>query len=291
MPQTSDIPVTILGGYLGAGKTTLVNHLLRNANGKRLAILVNEFGDLPIDADLIEAQDDELISLSGGCVCCSFGSDLIGAMSQMTQMKPLPDHIILEASGVALPGAILSSLSLMPGFSMDGIVILADAETVQARARDKYMSDTILRQLNDANLVLLNKTDLISEQSLSALRDWVRPLAPNASIIACQDAKLPPDVILQDFAPDIPEDYGPHHLSGFASVWHPHPAPIDPQKLAEDTITGTPDLVRAKGFVTGPDGTPHTIQIVGKRAVVSPGAASETRGIIVITHGPTQTED
>ena len=113
MSGSQKTPVTIIGGYLGAGKTTLVNHLLRNAQGRRLAILVNEFGELPIDADLIEARDDDIISLSGGCVCCSYGNDLIMAMMDMARMEPRPDHIVLEASGVALPAAIASSLSLL----------------------------------------------------------------------------------------------------------------------------------------------------------------------------------
>ena len=82
------LPVTLIGGYLGAGKTTLVNHLLHHADGRRLAVLVNEFGDLPIDADLIEARDGNLISIAGGCICCSFGSDLVAALLNIKQREP-----------------------------------------------------------------------------------------------------------------------------------------------------------------------------------------------------------
>ena len=82
------LPVTVIGGYLGAGKTTLVNHLLRNADGLRIAVLVNEFGTLPIDADLIEAQDDNVIAIAGGCVCCSYGNDLVMAMIELARMEP-----------------------------------------------------------------------------------------------------------------------------------------------------------------------------------------------------------
>lgn len=285
MPQSSDIPVTILGGYLGSGKTTLVNHLLRNAQGKRLAILVNEFGDLPIDADLIEAQDDDIISLSGGCVCCSFGSDLTGALLEIVKMRPTPDHVVLEASGVAIPGAILDSLSLLTGFTMDGVIVLADAETVQTRSRDKYMSDTILRQLDDADLLILNKVDLINETQLTDLIEWAKTTAPNATIIEAQHAQLPPEVILQDFAPAAPTSKTPHHLGGFTTVWQPHPKPIDPHKLAKTLVKDTPHLVRAKGFVTDLDGTATTIQITGKRAVISPAPDTQTRGLVIITHG------
>jgi len=93
------LPVTIVGGYLGSGKTTLVNHLLRNANGVRIAVMVNDFGELPIDADLIEAQDGDVISLSGGCICCSYGDDLSLSLQKLRAQPTLPDHIVIEASG------------------------------------------------------------------------------------------------------------------------------------------------------------------------------------------------
>jgi G3E family GTPase len=96
---TTDIPVTVIGGYLGAGKTTVVNHLLRHAAGRRIAILVNEFGDLPIDQDLIEAEGEDMIAISGGCICCSFGSDLTAALIKLSELTPTPDHVVIEASG------------------------------------------------------------------------------------------------------------------------------------------------------------------------------------------------
>ncbi|MGA0236491.1 MAG: CobW family GTP-binding protein, partial [Alphaproteobacteria bacterium] len=148
--QAKSLPVTVIGGYLGAGKTTLVNHLLRNANGRRLAILVNEFGNIAIDEDLIEAEEDGLISISGGCICCSFGNDLIGAIDELRRSDLAPDHIVVETSGVALPGAVVASLGLMDTIVPDGIVVLVDAETVLKQAADDYIGDTITRQLADA---------------------------------------------------------------------------------------------------------------------------------------------
>ena len=119
------IPVSVIGGYLGAGKTTLVNHLLRNANGRKLAVLVNEFGELPIDADLIEADDGDMISIAGGCICCSYGSDLVGALMELPERMPNMDGMLIEASGVALPGVQSGSVLafLNPWISFMDIIL------------------------------------------------------------------------------------------------------------------------------------------------------------------------
>ena len=109
--------VTVIGGYLGAGKTTLVNRWLRQAQaqGRRIAVLVNDFGEIGIDADLILAQSDDVLELAGGCVCCSFGSDLMAALLRLAERNPAPAHVLIETSGVALPGAVARSAKLAPG--------------------------------------------------------------------------------------------------------------------------------------------------------------------------------
>ena len=119
-----------------------------------LAIMVNDFGDINIDADLIEARDDEIWRLSGGCVCCSIGSDLVAALMAIKSRTPPIDHIVIETSGVALPGAVVQATALLPNVAMDGVIVLADAETIEDRAHDRYMGDTILRQLADADLAV-----------------------------------------------------------------------------------------------------------------------------------------
>ena len=111
------LPVTLIGGYLGAGKTTLVNHLLRTADGLRLAVLVNEFGALPIDAELIEARGEKVISIAGGCVCCSYGSDLMAALMDLEEIAGDIDHVLIETSGVALPGQVARSVGLLAGYA------------------------------------------------------------------------------------------------------------------------------------------------------------------------------
>ncbi|MEM8751159.1 MAG: CobW family GTP-binding protein [Pseudomonadota bacterium] len=284
--ESKQVPVTVIGGYLGSGKTTLVNHLLRNANGRRLAILVNEFGALPIDADLIEAQDDKVISLSGGCVCCSYGNDLIMAMMDMAKMTPRPDHIVLEASGVALPGAIVSSLSLLADYTIDGVVVLADAETVQERARDKYMSDTVLRQLSDADIVLLNKIDLISEAERATIQKWLQTVATESAVVETERSVVPPEIVLRDFERPVSDGSSAHiHQTQFVTQTLACSEPVDPASFVKTLITSTPGLVRAKGFVRDEDGAMHTVQIVGKRSEITPAPDGANPGMVTITAG------
>jgi len=280
-----NIPVTIVGGYLGSGKTTLINHLLHHADGKKLAILVNEFGELPIDADLIEAEDGDIISLSGGCVCCSYGNDLTSAIMDVSQMQPAPDHIVLEASGVALPGAIANSLSLLNNCSLDGIVVLADAETVKKKSTDKYMGDTILRQLTDADIVLLNKTDLVAPEELSSTHEWLINCSNNASIIETRHSTAPIAAVLQDYERQTaPLDSGAlHDVGQFQSQKLAMDEPVDPAVFAEELIVITPGIVRAKGFVRDLNGELKTVQIVGKRFAVSLAPADVACGVVVIS--------
>ncbi len=284
MADLGKIPVTVIGGYLGSGKTTLVNHLIRNAGGKKLAIMVNEFGELPIDEDLIEAEGDDLISLAGGCVCCSFGSDLIEAMTKLAKLNPRPDNVILESSGVALPGSIASTLSLLPDFTIDGVVVLADAETVKQRAKDKFMADTTLRQLSDADIVLLNKTDLVSEDKRSKTRDWLKTQAKDAQIIETKNSVVSPAIVLQDFnwSADQEEEQTPHHQAHFRTCSLPMQKPVDIKLFIESLLKDYPTLIRAKGFIRNLEGNLKTLQMVGKRSEVSAAPTGAVEGLVVI---------
>ncbi len=277
------MPLTVIGGYLGAGKTTLVNHLLRNANGRRLAILVNEFGELPIDADLIEADDGDVISLTGGCVCCSYGNDLMMALVDMAKMNPRPDHIILESSGVALPGAIAGSVSLLRDYVLDGILVLADAETVQERASDKYMADTILRQLQDANIVLLNKVDLIDDAAKPALNDWLQEKSGSASIIETRNSALPIEVALQSFEHDgnFLADRSTHSTSQFETKFFNLTNSVNVEVLANE-LAAASEIVRAKGFVSDEEGELKTLQLVGQRYDITKAPENVEAGLVVI---------
>jgi len=278
------VPVTVIGGYLGAGKTTLVNHLLRNADGQKLAILVNEFGELPIDADLIEAEDESLISLAGGCICCSYGNDLVAALIELSKMDPRPDHVVLEASGVAIPASIAGSISLLSEYSMDGIVVLVDALNVMERAADTYLSDTILRQIADSDIILLSKADLVDQSRLEKIMEWLRSEAPNAQSLVSSNANVPNEVILQRHQMRSPNQRinKPEHLAGFHSEVIVPNKLVDPYGYGLELIARNPTLIRAKGFVLNLSGEMMTIQIVGKRLDISDAPSDASAGIMLI---------
>ena len=195
-PVAATIPTTIIAGYLGAGKTTLVNQLLRTANGLRIAVLVNDFGDINIDADLIESRDGDVIALAGGCVCCSFGSDLMAGLQKLTQLPLPPQHLLIEINGVALPSAVASSLRLARDVQLQTIVVLVDAETIVAKIADRFVGDTVLAQLQAAHLLVLNKSDLIAADAIVALTDRLAAINPRAACVSAQRSVVPVELVL-----------------------------------------------------------------------------------------------
>jgi len=279
----TDIPVTVIGGYLGAGKTTMVNHLLRHAAGRRIAILVNEFGDLPIDQDLIEAEGEDMIAISGGCICCSFGSDLTAALIKLSELTPTPDHVVIEASGVAMPGTVALSISILPGFVLSGVVVLADGERVQAQAEDDYIGDTILRQLSDADVIVHSKTDLQpNDRAIEAVESWLQAMAPQAKIVPTVQGHVPPDIILGLTGPTAKPQASPHADAGYESLAFREIPPCVPEDLAQKLATGSYGVIRAKGFLRDAEGNSWVIQTVGRRFEAQRGQKSELGGVVCI---------
>lgn len=281
------LPVTVIGGYLGAGKTTLVNHLLRQAAGRRLAVLVNDFGVLPIDAALIEGRDGEVLSLAGGCVCCSYGSDLVGALLDLPSRVLGIDHVLLETSGVALPGAVAATLSLLAGYRLDAVVVLADAETTATRATDLYMADTIVRQFAAADLVLLNKIDLASAAALDAARRTIAEAAPRARIVEVARSAAPIDVVLgmarAPAAPSVALSTPGHVDAATLYDWLRVEVPPgeDLAGLAERLVDPTLGILRAKGLLADRTGRPHALHIVGARWHLDDAPADARPGDLV----------
>lgn len=276
------LPVTVIGGYLGSGKTTLVNHLLRHNEGLRLAVLVNEFGALPIDADLIEAEEDGLISISGGCVCCAFGSDLIGALEDLSAMVPRPDHVLIEASGVALPASIAQTVGMIAGLRADAILVLADIEQIRANADHKYLSDTIDRQLAQADILLLTKTDLASDAEVATVTDWLRKKVPATRILPVRHGEVSASTLLGAFP--LPARHGAqgswqgHSL--FASTVLTPKSDVDAQALAV-ALAADPSVTRAKGFVETAEGL-ALVHVVGPRYTIEVAQGDHAIGLVCI---------
>ena len=281
LPDTR-LPVTVLSGYLGAGKTTLVNQMLRQANGKRLAIMVNEFGDLPIDADLIEAEGDDLIALAGGCVCCSYGDDLIAALGQMAAMQPPPDHIILEASGVALPAAIASSLGLMPGIKTAGVVVLADVGLIEGQLANDYIGDTVARQLGAADLVVLTKTDIAGPSQGLRAGKAVAKHCGDAMILEAAQGQLALDLVLHPQRLAVYEAGSPHgNGRGLNTRVETPEGRVDAETYAR-ALAKRPEVIRAKGHVQTPQGV-RTIQVVAEQWEVRDPPRDAQVGVVIIS--------
>lgn len=281
MPEA--LPVTIIGGYLGAGKTTMVNHLLRTANGRKLAIMVNEFGALPIDEDLIEAQGDDLISIAGGCVCCTFGSDLSAALIDLGNLPMRPDQVVIECSGVAIPSAIAASVTLLDGFTPDGTIVLVDAETIRDAARDEYIGDTITRQLADADLVVMNKSDLVSRETMSTLESWLGQTAPRAKTLSATQGKTPLDLVLGLGATPILSQQTGHADALFESIALPCSSRLEGSTLAAKLTAPSLNVTRVKGFFDPVNGDERqALHIVGKRWEITQAPANAPLGIVCI---------
>ena len=300
------VPAIVIGGDPGAGKTTLVNHLLRHAGGRRLAVLVNDFGEVSIDADLIVGAEDGVLSLAGGCVCCSFGSDLVGTLAEVLRRDPRPDGVLIETSGVGIPSAVARAARLVPGLRLEATVVVADAPTVQARAADRYVGDTVRQQLDDADLLLLNQTDRVDGPTLARLQAWWTTGHPRTPLWPTVRAQVPAEVVLGFQArpaegADVPapaEDAQkaesadalgqmpcpprfapraqavPPAAEVFESGLLHLPGPVDVQALIAGWEAEAGRLVRAKGIVQAQDGGLVSVQWAGRHAHVEPWTAT-----------------
>lgn len=268
--MTPPIPTVVIGGYLGAGKTTLVNHLLRSAAGRRIAVLVNDFGEIAIDADLILGADGGVLSLAGGCVCCTIGDDLIGALETLLARPERPHLLLIETSGVGLPGAVAQTATLLADLVVEGVVLLLDAETVQAAADDRYVGDTVRRQMAQADLILLNKMDLLPPGREDNLRAWLAQTTQSAPVIETDKTRLPDQLIFSPMEPPH-QSYGHHHPEEIfrTGVFRPQ-APVDLDRVKAALTHPEAGVLRAKGVLTDPAKGRWGVQLAGLRWSLTP---------------------
>ena len=292
------VPMNVIGGFLGAGKTTLLNRVLAGRHGVRYAVLVNDFGELNVDGDLVAAHGGDTITFANGCVCCTMGDDLVGALDRLLDGDRPPDQILVEASGVADPSAIADVATLHPGLARDLVVVLADVETVRSRHDDERLRDTVDRQLAAADLIVLNKCDRVTEGERKAAEAWLRTRA-SGPIIRTTGADIPMEFLAAITSGDphtAPSPRGaPDHYHQFRSRFMPCSDPVDPDRLRAAFNELSARVLRAKGFVVSqnrgpdPDVEPEwmVVQVSGRAVEIepwrpAPGRSPPPPGIVFI---------
>ena len=244
MSDLSKIPVTVITGFLGAGKTTLIRHLMANPQGKRLAVLVNEFGTAGVDGDILQSCADEncpaenIVELANGCICCTVADDFIPTIEALMALPETPEHILIETSGLALPKPLLKAFdwpAIRSRITVDGVIALADAEAVAAgrfapdvdaveaqRAADDSLdhetplSEVFEDQISCADIVLLSKADLAGEAGLAAARAAIEAEAPRPlPVLPMTEGVIDPRVVLGlEAAAEDDLDARPSHHDG-----------------------------------------------------------------------------
>lgn len=261
------IPFTVLGGYLGAGKTTLLNRLLSDNQGVRIALLINDFGAINIDAELIEQQTDQQINLTNGCVCCGLSDGFDDAISTLLASQQPPEHIVVEASGVADVHS-LAQYGRAPGLRLDAVVVVADAQSVEAKANDKYVANTVRRQLLAADLVVLNKTDLVTAERLAQLRGWLHEITAGAPLVETSFCDLPQALLLGGTSTSAERSpkaltenselatatTNAHHHETYATWNYSSDLSLSRQQANELLKELPANLLRGKGFIDTTDG-------------------------------------
>jgi G3E family GTPase len=210
------IPLTILTGFLGAGKTTLLNRILHGSQGQRIAVLVNDFGSINIDSQLVVGVAEDAVSLTNGCICCTIRDDLLTTALGIVQQPDPPERLVIEASGISDPWAVAETF-LLPDIRshtrLDTIIAVVDAEQVyQEFTLQPAYSALIVNQVAVADIVILNKIDLVDASTRVALHGWVRRIVPNARILEAVHAEVPLELLLGvDAMPHQRHTHHQHH--------------------------------------------------------------------------------
>jgi len=263
------IPVTVLTGYLGAGKTTLLNRILTENHGKRYAVIVNEFGEIGIDNDLVVGADEEVFEMNNGCVCCTVRGDLIRIMDGLVKRRGKFDAIIVETTGLADPAPVAQTFfvdqDVGEAARLDAVVTVADAKWLSDRLKD---APEAKNQIAFADVILLNKSDLVSPADLDRVEAEIRTINPLAKLHRTQNCAVPLDAVLErnafdldrilDVEPDFLEaGHHHHHDSDIRSISAKIEGEVDPDKfmpwISNLTQSQGPDILRCKGIVAFPN--------------------------------------
>lgn len=284
IPGRDPVPVTLLTGFLGAGKTTLLNRILTGDHGLRVGVLVNDFGDINIDAALVEGVEDNTISLANGCICCELRDDLVQSLEALLTGTHDIDYVIVEASGVAEPsGIVLTFLDRRYErlFRLDGITCLVDAEGIFRYDDDDQLNMLKIRQIGFADLVVLNKTDLVGPEHIEVIRDWIGLHMKRVRIIEATHGDVPMEVLLGvgRFNGEVEQGQPLNDQAilsegvGFDRWSYRSNQPLSLESLEHMVKRQLPESVyRCKGIIhTVEDPTQrYSLQVVGRRTQITP---------------------
>lgn len=285
------IPATVVTGFLGAGKTTLIRHLLQNANGKRIALIINEFGDLGVDGEVLKGcgeetcREEDVVELANGCICCTVADDFVPTMTALLERDEKPDHIVIETSGLALPQPLVKAFNwpdVRNRVTVDGVVTVVDGRAVAdghfahdeaavdaQRAADEMLdhetplSELFEDQLGCADIVVLNKTDLVDEAEIDGvLHELSHDMRAGVQVIRAREGQVPPSALIglgigaEDDVVNRPthherEGEEDHDHDDFDSFDVALGAVTDPNAFAEHVaeVIRRHGILRLKGFV------------------------------------------
>ncbi len=273
------VPILLVTGFLGAGKTTVVNHLLAHAEGRRIAAVVNDFGAINIDAELIAGASDGVVSLGNGCICCSLEGDLLRTLAALLRRDPRPEFIVVETSGISDPTDIVRNLMdpmIWQEAPLETVLCVLDATTPPKMLND----DALLRsQLRAADVVALSKVDLVDAARCAQLREAVRALRPAAVVVDVLQGQVPAVLVFPVDADRMPapRQVGPRRPAAdrFETLSWTSERPVSLPRLQTAIGRLAPKLARAKGLFETVEqpGRMMVFQLAGGRATLTPGGA------------------